>query len=126
LNIWINGKGQESFTKVTIDSAVNTLKRLKDVISNTVRNKHSTDKMMIFNYKGLEVDEVDIQYLKHDQVLFVSLDGQPFNSLNYLNQFEFVKYLKSGGYGKIYIARDIITNESVAVKKIETNVLCKK
>ncbi len=82
--------------------------------------------MMIFNYKGLEVDEVDIQYLKHDQVLFVSLDGQPFNSLNYLNQFEFVKYLKSGGYGKIYIARDIITNESVAVKKIETNVLCKK
>jgi serine/threonine protein kinase len=82
--------------------------------------------MIIFNSKGLEVDEVDIQYLKDGQVLFVSLDGQPFNPVNYLNQYEFVKYVKSGGYGKIYIAKDLITEQLVAIKKIETNVLSKK
>jgi hypothetical protein len=82
--------------------------------------------MIIFNSKGLEVDEVDIQYLRNGQVLFVSQDGQPFNPINYLNQYEFVKYVKSGGYGKIYIAKDLITEQLVAIKKIETNLLCKK
>lgn len=82
--------------------------------------------MIIYNSKGLEVDEVDIQYLRNGQVLFVSQDGQSFNPINYLNQYEFVKYVKSGGYGKIYIAKDLITEQLVAIKKIETNLLCKK
>jgi hypothetical protein len=81
--------------------------------------------MIIFNFKGLEVDEVDIQYLKDGQVLFVSLDGQPFNPINYLNQHEFVKYIKSGGYGKVYVAKDVVSEQTVAIKQIETSVLSK-
>ena len=44
--------------------------------------------------------------------------------MNYVNQFEFVKYIKSGGYGKVYVALDVLTNEYVAVKKIDTTSLC--
>jgi hypothetical protein len=81
--------------------------------------------MIIFNFKGLEVDEVDIQYLKDGQVLFVSLDGQAFNPINYINQHEFVKYIKSGGYGKVYVGKDVVSEQTVAIKQIETNVLSK-
>ena len=81
--------------------------------------------MIIFSFKGLEIDEVDIQYLKNDDLLFVSFDGQSFLSINYFNQYEFVKYIKSGGYGKVYIARNVLTGQLVAIKKIETLSLCK-
>ena len=80
--------------------------------------------MIIFNYKGIEMDETDISHLKNNQVLYVSLDGYPFNYVNYMNQYEFVKNIKSGGYGKIYLAQNIINGEFVAVKKIDTSSLC--
>ena len=121
----MNGKGQESSNIIKIDSVVNTLRRLKDEISQIFENKHSLDRMIIYSFKGLEIDEVDIQYLKNDDLLFVSFDGHPFLSINYYNQYEFVKYIKSGGYGKVYIARNVITGQLVAIKKIETLSLCK-
>ncbi len=33
------------------------------------------DKIIIYNYNGIEIDEVDINYLTNNQCLYVSLDG---------------------------------------------------
>ena len=82
MHIWINGKGKETLVNIYISSAINTLKRLKDEINSHIKNRFNLDKMIIFNSKGLEVDEVDIQYLKHGQVLFVSLDDTNVSDFN--------------------------------------------
>ncbi len=58
--------------------------------------------MKIYNYKGIEIDDADIEYLKHGQTLFLALDGGQFNVYNYVNEYKFVKWIKSGGYGKVY------------------------
>lgn len=37
---------------------------------------HPSDKIRIFNNKGIEIDDADISYLHADQILYVSLDGK--------------------------------------------------
>jgi serine/threonine protein kinase len=79
--------------------------------------------MRIYNHKGLEIDDSDIYYLKDKQVVYLSLDGSPFSVLNYVNEYEIVKWIKSGGYGIVYLARHVITNEIVAIKKVDISSL---
>ncbi len=83
------------------------------------------ERMIIFNEKGIEMDETDIFHLKNNQLLFVSLDGCGFTYLNYMNQYQIIQNVKCGGYGKIYLGKNIITGELVAIKKIDTSSLCK-
>lgn len=55
-------------------------------------SKYSVDKMIIYNYKGLEIDDVDIPYLLNEQILYVSFDGIYFLtsiSIIYLHTFLF-------------------------------------
>jgi len=51
------------------------LKRLKDSILAHI-SKVSSDKLRIFNHKGIEIDDADISYLLNNQLLYVSLDGK--------------------------------------------------
>jgi hypothetical protein len=52
------------------------------------------------------------------------MDGYQFDAVNYVNLYEFVKNVKSGGYGKVYVAANVFNKEQVAIKKIETSSLC--
>jgi serine/threonine protein kinase len=73
----------------------------------------------------LDLDESDVEYLTNSQVIYVS-DGKNFSNANYLNEYEFIKNIKSGGYGMVYLgkilitlARNLITNETMAIKKVD-------
>ena len=75
--IWLNGKKVDTTFEIIINQNVNTLKRLKDVIITSLEYpRQYIDRMIIYNYKGLEIDDVDMPYLNNDQVLYVSLDGK--------------------------------------------------
>ncbi len=88
--------------------------------------------MKIYNYKGIELDDADIEYLQHRQTVYLSLDGSNFNILNYVNEHKFLKWIKSGGYGKVYsgkylfkVALNLLSKDIVAVKQIDVSTLCK-
>ena len=36
----------------------------------------STEKMKIYNYKGIEIDDADIEYLKNGQMLYLALNSK--------------------------------------------------
>ncbi len=75
--IWLNGKKVDTTFEIIINQNVNTLKRLKDVILTALEYpRQYIDRMIIYNYKGLEIDDVDMPYLNNNQVLYVSLDGK--------------------------------------------------
>jgi len=40
-----------------------------------LNTKCSADKIKIYDYKEIELDDVDINYLYDDQTLYVSFDG---------------------------------------------------
>lgn len=58
-----------------INDKINTLRRLKDAISNFLNKNISQDKILIYNNKAILLDDADIEYIHDNQILYVSLDG---------------------------------------------------
>lgn len=123
VRICINGKKYDKMFDLYITYSINTIKRLKDLILSNIRINVNYDKVKIFNYKGIELDESDIDYINNGMILYVSLDGSSFSILNYINEFEIAKLIKSGGYGKIFLAKSILTNNFVAIKQTDVTNL---
>jgi len=86
-------------------SSIRSLNRLKNIIVKQLNLNVNIEQMIIFNYKGIEIDDADIEYLTHLQTLYISLDGASFSVYNYVNEYKFVKWIKSGGYGKVYLGK---------------------
>jgi hypothetical protein len=81
--IWPNGKSADNCFIITITSTINSLKRLKDCILNHLDIQLSYEKIKIYDYKEIEIDDSDIIYLNDKQTLYVSLDGKKYYYLNY-------------------------------------------
>lgn len=73
--IWPNGKKYESCFEIYINHTVNSLRRLKDFLNMNLHNKYSSEKIKIYDYKEIELDDADINYLHNNQTLYVSFDG---------------------------------------------------
>lgn len=115
--------------RIKINHSINSLKRLRDTINNNIKD-YKVSNIRIYNHKGLEIDNADIDNLLNNQVIYVALEGENFNLLNYIYEYEFVKWIKSGGYGKVFLgisfltkARNVINNEDYAIKKIDISNL---
>ena len=87
---------------MTLNPTIKTLNRLKNTILKMLKSSVSLEKMKLFNYKGIELDDADIEYLNPGQIIYLSLDGASFSVLNYMNETKFIKWIKQGGYGKVY------------------------
>lgn len=113
--IWPNGRTADFCFEIILNKSVNSQKRLKDCIVANI-SKVPIDRLRIFNYKGIEIDDADIPYLNDNQTLYVSVDGKikyyylgaNFSINNYVNEHEFIYWIKSGGYGKVFMGRYII------------------
>lgn len=117
IRICINGKKYDKSFQMYVSRSINSIRRLKDSILNKLKYNINPDKIKVFNYKGIEIDEADIDYLNNGQFLYVSLDGLPFSILNYINEYKISKAIKSGGYGKVYLAENTLTGKMVAIKE---------
>ena len=110
----LNGRKADQAFEIKINYTVNSLKRLKDSLLGHIQ-KCPLDKIRIFTNKGMEIDDADISYLTSDQILYVSLDGiliilniwkgGKFDEDNFAKEYEFVFWIKSGGFGKVYMGK---------------------
>ena len=114
----MNGKKVDSTFEINVLQSTNSLKRLKDVILSYLDlSRQYMDRMTIYNYKGLELDDVDVPYLLPEEVIYVSLEGSSFNVLNYIYEYEMVKWIKAGGYGKVYLGKHVLKKDKYAAIK---------
>ena len=117
IKVCFNGKKYDKMFEMYLSSSINSLRRLKDTILSIIKVNIQTEKLRIFNYKGIEIDDADIDYLSNGQYIYISLDGSSFSTLNYIFEYEIIKEIKSGGYGKVYLAKQILTDKLVAIKQ---------
>ena len=75
----------------------------------------------LYTIKEMDLEETDIPYLKTNDVLFFSFDNSSFQDSNHFYQYEFIKWIKSGGYGKVFLAKKIATEKEYAIKQKETS-----
>ena len=130
--LWLNGKKKENSFEYEIENYKTiTLSHLKDSIIQYIYNnnikkeigieKEKFDIIYIYTINEINLEENDIQYLKENDLLFFTIDYSNFKESNHYNQYEFQKWIKSGGYGKVYLAKHIFTNKEYAIKKIDTS-----
>ena len=75
--------------------------------------------MKIYNNKEIEIDDTEVGNLQPNDILYLDLEGNKFTQLNFLNQYEIIKFIKSGGYGEVLLSKNKITKELVSIKKID-------
>ena len=145
--LWQNGKNKAfSFIyKIPLNSSSSSKPSLsqfkKEIIIYIKANKHnnpSINEILHYNHlkdldlsqikiihlytiKEIDLEESDISYLKTNDVLFFSFDNSSFQDSNHYYQYEFVQWIKSGGYGQVYLAKKIITGKEYAIKQIDTS-----
>ena len=116
--IWENGKTAKNTFTIEITSTINSVRRLKETIAYSKElSRSSIDKMKVYNHRGIEVDDIDISDLKNDDILYLDLNGDDFSVNNYINEYEFVKFVKEGGFSEVYIAKHVLRGNLVAIKK---------
>ena len=145
--LWQNGKNKTfSFIfKIPLTTSSSSKPSLsqfkKEIIIYMKANKHnnpSINEIMHYNHlkeldisqikiihlytiKEIDLEESDIPYLKTNDVLFFSFDNSSFQDSNHYYQYEFVQWIKSGGYGQVYLAKKVITGKEYAIKQIDTS-----
>lgn len=117
---WQNSKTVDSCFSLSIPNSIDTIKKLKEFLFLEKNiNKSYFDRVIFYNYKGLELDDSDISYLTNKQVVYLSIDGSKFSTLNYVNEYQFVKTIKKGGYAEVYLAKNALSHELVSIKKTD-------
>ena len=118
LKFWINGKTEKSIFPLKITQKINTLKKLKEYINYEKNSSKNIEKIKIYNDKGMEIDDADVENLINNELLYISFDNSNFNILNYVNQYQIIKPIKSGGYGEVLLGKNVLTNKLISIKRI--------
>ena len=121
IRCWINGKPSDHQFKIIYNKeSITDLKRLKEqIISSHNFDSTNYNKMIIYNYKGIQIDDDEVPYLNENTILYISIDGNKFNNSNYFYQYEIIKNLKSGGFAEVILAKNLLNNEKVSIKKTD-------
>ena len=131
--LWLNGKEVEYSFKLTISTKNNLyIKYLKELIIKTIiSNKdlntkfsHYSDHQMhiyhLYTQKEILLEDSDIQYLKQNEIIFFTFDNSSFKSSNHFNQYQFIRWIKSGGYGQVFLSKHVYSEKQYAIKQIDT------
>ncbi len=118
LQIILNNAKYKNMIKIEMPKSISTIRRFKDLVSKTTNINAAYDSIHIYNTQGLEIEASDLEYLTDNQLLYVSTINESFNPINYFNRFDILKCLKSvKNYTDSYIAKDLIENMKVYIKK---------
>ena len=128
---WLNGKEKEYSFKLPINlKSIQSLKSLKELILKTIITTKELNSLFshlkptqihtLYNVKEIPLDDTDIQYLKPDEIIFFTFENSSFKSSNYFNQYQFIRWIKSGGYGQVFLSKHVYTKKEYAIKQIDT------
>ena len=128
---WLNGKEKEYSFKLTISlKNCPSLIYLKELILKTIISSKELNSIFshlkfsqihtIYNSKEIPLDDTDIQYLKENEVIFFTFENSSFKSSNHYNQYKFIRWIKSGGYGQVFLSKHVYTKKEYAIKQIDT------
>ena len=127
---WLNGKEKEYSFKLSINlKSIQSLKYLKDLILKTIVSTKELNSLFshlkftqihnLYNVKEILLDETDIQYLKPNEIIFFTFDNSSFKSSNYYYQYQFIRWIKSGGYGQVFLSKHVYSKKEYAIKQID-------
>ena len=130
LIIWMNGKPKNFSFLYNLSLTYTTTEQLKISLTNYIYEDHKLQKLFnlpknskiiehLFTKNEVELEDSDMPYLKNNDVLFFSFDIlSTYSPNNNYNQYEFIRPLKSGGFGKVFLVKEVLTGTEYAIKEI--------
>ena len=133
LLIWMNGKTKEYSFKYIIENIsyiTLTVNKLKLLLTKYIFENHKIYKLLnppknaeliqhLYTKNEVELEDFDIPHLKDNDILFFSFDiFEVYKASNNYYQYDFIKWIKSGGFGKVFLAREVSSNKEYAIKQI--------
>ena len=133
LLIWMNGKTKEYSFRFKLESDFHSLltaNKLKFLISkyifdnNKIYNELNIPQDVeliqhLYTKNEVELEDFDIPHLKNNDILFFSFDlFSTYKASNNFYQYECIKWIKSGGFGKVFLAKEVSSNKEFAIKEI--------
>ena len=133
LLIWMNGKPKDYSFKYILENIPGssfTVERLKYLLTKYIINSNKLLNLFNINNKNdsiqhlytkneVELEDFDIPHLKDNDIIFFSFELlATYKSSNNFYQYEFIRWIKSGGFGNIYLAKEVDSNKDFAVKEI--------
>ena len=133
LLIWMNGKPKDYSFKYILENNPGTsftVERLKYLLTKYIINSNKLLNLFNINNKNdsiqhlytkneVELEDFDIPHLKDNDIIFFSFELlATYKSSNNFYQYEFIRWIKSGGFGNIYLAKEVDSNKDFAVKEI--------
>ena len=75
----------------------------------------------IYSKEGVELNDDDLYFsLENMAVVYIDLDGRPFNYGQILDQYEVIEKLGQGGFGSVYKVKHTETGKILAMKTLQT------
>ena len=133
LLIWMNGKPKDYSFKYILENNPGTsftVERLKYLLTKYIINSSKLLNLFNINNKNdsiqhlytkneVELEDFDIPHLKDNDIIFFAFELlATYKSSNNFYQYEFIRWIKSGGFGNIYLAKEVDSNKDFAVKEI--------
>jgi serine/threonine protein kinase len=133
LLIWMNGKPKDYSFKYILENNPGTsftVERLKYLLTKYIINSNKLLNLFNINNKNdsiqhlytkneVELEDFDIPHLKDNDIIFFAFELlATYKSSNNFYQYEFIRWIKSGGFGNIYLAKEVDSNKDFAVKEI--------
>lgn len=126
LRILLNNTKYRNIMTINVGNGVKNLNHLKKLIIEYTHLNVSHVDVHLFNIEGVELDSTDFDFLDDNQLLYVNTVESHFNTINYLNRFEFIKELKRSDFNESYLAEDQLLDKKVFIKKFNFDKICKK
>ena len=78
--------------------------------------------LRLFTEKGVEIYENDLEFIKNGANLYAS-KGEEFDQHSCFSEYEILKKLGEGGFGKVVLGVHKKTQEKVAIKIVNTSLI---
>lgn len=110
-----------TYRKITSNTNYLTYSKLQSTIINEFDFRSSYN-LRVYNFNGIEItDDSDLSILNstnsNDKIVYFTFGNKTSNKL-LINCFKFESKIGEGGFGKVYLARQIFSNKMFAIKYI--------
>lgn len=119
VKVFLNGDVSSNIT-ANVHGKMTVHDLIGDIQEKFIIDKHV--KCRLFDSTGGELSDDDMEYINSEEPLFLS-QGEDFSKSSNLALYEEIRKLGQGGFGSVYLCKNVISKANVAIKFIEFNSL---
>ena len=120
--LYKNGKNKEKIITFFVTKSSLSKELIFLLLKENFDSLNSYKNINLYDDKGILITEdADLYFLLEKKVLFFTKNNEEFNSSNLLRQYDIIKRLGEGGFGKVFLVKQKMNNKYYTIKFLNHN-----